>query len=88
MAALTLRPLGDEGAFFLEEEDGSVLGYGMARVSKAVPGYITLVTNEAPLGYAIRVPINWIETLESAENKVPDSPDTQHRRTTDRHKPR
>lgn len=63
--ALTLVPHRD-GSFQLVNEDGNDEGHGMARASKSVPGYVTIVISLDDFHSlpALRVPADWLLALE------------------------
>ena len=70
-APYTIKPDTREGHFILLDSNGDPVGAGVARPSKTIPGYVTLV----PLGDrghpvflpVLRVPADWFEAL----SKVP-----------------
>lgn len=60
--AVTVQPTARSGEFDLIDDQGKVVGGGVARASSTYPGYVILVAS-SPLGNAVRVPADWIQKL-------------------------
>lgn len=64
---ITLKPDTSAGHFVLLTEEGDPVGMGIARPSKKVPGYVTLVILQVSDGTnlrGIRVPSDWLYELK------------------------
>lgn len=59
---LSLKPDLADGTVAILGPNGDPVGVAVARASRTIPGYVTLVS-DTPLGYAIRVPADWAEAL-------------------------
>lgn len=63
--SLTITPdaiVGGVGYATIQNDAGDPVGAATVRVSKTVPGHVTLVAT-CELGQAIRVPADWLTTL-------------------------
>lgn len=69
---LTIKPDTRAGGLILLNEDGDPVGIGIARASRNLPGYVTVVaTEDKPDGtkftYALRLPCDWLCELARLE---------------------
>lgn len=63
---LTLKPDLKDGTVVLLSPDGDPVGVAKAHASRTIPGYVTIVS-DTNLGYAIRIPADWLAALEALE---------------------